>query len=56
VSSFTYLGGTVGEDGGADEDVRSRIRETKGAFIQSFLYGEIETSPKGLNSDSSIPV
>jgi hypothetical protein len=32
VDSFTYLGSTVSKDGGADEDVRSRIKKSQWRF------------------------
>jgi hypothetical protein len=35
IDSFTYLGSIVSKDGGAD-DVWSRIRKAKGAFIQLY--------------------
>jgi hypothetical protein len=36
VNSFTHLGSTLTEDGGADEDVRSRIKKVNRAFIQLY--------------------
>jgi hypothetical protein len=36
VDSFTYLESTVSKDGGADEDIRRRIRKANGAFIQLY--------------------
>jgi hypothetical protein len=32
VDSFTYLGSTVSKDGGADEDVSSRIKKSQWSF------------------------
>jgi hypothetical protein len=36
VDSFTYLGSIISKDGGADEDIRSRIRKANGAFLQLY--------------------
>jgi hypothetical protein len=36
VDSFTYLRSIVSKDGGADEDVGSRIRKAIGSFIQLY--------------------
>lgn len=36
VDSFVYLGSMVGKDGGAEEDVKNRIRKANGAFVQLY--------------------
>ncbi|KAF6205810.1 hypothetical protein GE061_019984 [Apolygus lucorum] len=36
VDSFFYLGSVVTEEGGSDQDVRTRIRKANGAFVQLY--------------------
>lgn len=36
VETFTYLGSVVTKNGGADEDVKQRIRKVNGAFMQLY--------------------
>jgi hypothetical protein len=46
VESFIYLGSVVTKSGGAEEDVRSRIRKANGAFVQLYsVRGETGISP-----------
>ena len=35
IDSFTYLGSNISKDGGCSEDVKSRIAEAQGVFLQS---------------------
>jgi len=36
VGSFVYLGSVESESGGTEEDVASRIKKAKGAFVQLY--------------------
>jgi hypothetical protein len=48
VGSFVYLGSVVSENGGAEEDVASRIKKANGVFVQLYPVCRNDNISKGV--------
>ncbi|VDO69368.1 unnamed protein product [Schistosoma curassoni] len=44
VKNFTYLGSTIDEHDGSDEDVKARIGKTNAAYLQLKEHLELKTT------------